>query len=134
MRATPVLGYVTPKLGLSCRTPERPAVSGSASALSLFFEWAEPGLNRRPSDFQSLALPTELSAQVLQTVVSYLSAFDARFHPFPSFRHRLPSDSGTSSLADILRSSAVETSLQQHAVRTRWVEETLADLPTRKVV
>lgn len=25
-------------------------------------KWAEPGSNRRPSDFQSLALPTELSA------------------------------------------------------------------------
>jgi hypothetical protein len=28
-----------------------------------FFEWAVPGLNRGPSDFQSLALPAELTAQ-----------------------------------------------------------------------
>ena len=29
-----------------------------------FLEWADPGLNRGPSDFQSLALPAELSAPV----------------------------------------------------------------------
>ena len=27
-------------------------------------EWADPGLNRGPSDFQSLALPAELSAPI----------------------------------------------------------------------
>src|SRR3954469_12788295 len=30
-----------------------------------FPEWADPGLNRGPSDFQSLALPTELSARAM---------------------------------------------------------------------
>src|SRR5947209_5036492 len=28
-------------------------------------QWADPGLNRGPSDFQSLALPTELSARLV---------------------------------------------------------------------
>src|SRR5690606_7746401 len=34
-----------------------------------FSQWTEPGLNRRPKDFQSFALPAELSVLVLSTYV-----------------------------------------------------------------
>ena len=38
-----------------------------------FFEWAEGELNPRHQDFQSCALPTELSAQTASGTVSKLS-------------------------------------------------------------
>lgn len=38
------------------------SVAGPEITVQSAAKWAEPGSNRRPSDFQSLALPTELSA------------------------------------------------------------------------
>ena len=55
---------ITAKLRVFGRAPDRREVSVNAFGEVLYRQWTEPGLNRRPSDFQSLALPAELSVQI----------------------------------------------------------------------
>ena len=62
----PSCGRLPQHAGSATVAPDRPEVSKSASVVGFSSEWAVPGLNRGPSDFQSLALPTELTALVMQ--------------------------------------------------------------------
>ena len=54
--------------------PQTPEMQGAGASqhrpASLGIKWAVPGLNRGPSDFQSLALPTELTAPRLRFYTS----------------------------------------------------------------
>ena len=49
----------TPQPDVFGRTREQPEVSLTASADKVSVEWAVPGLNRGPSDFQSLELNSQ---------------------------------------------------------------------------
>lgn len=52
--------------GVVGRTLDRREVRSTRVRHGPYEQWAEPGLNRRPSDFQSLALPAELPVRWLE--------------------------------------------------------------------
>ena len=56
-------GTIPQLASFGSRVRDIPERAETASAEGFFSQWAVPGLNRGPSDFQSLALPAELTAQ-----------------------------------------------------------------------
>ena len=130
LKHTAALRVVGPALvaaGAGLSIPYHNSVSGDfgrtrASRETLAFpEWAVPGLNRGPSDFQSLALPTELTARERTVFIKPARAsVNGPRRAFSTERHQ-PSQKGHSPPATGLNMRATRTNAPATVARPQRI-------------